>query len=161
MWKKCSCVHFADKLNYSGFDKPMLCISNMYLKFKLHLLQGELESLHGVGYSEHLRLPYLKHHVVDPMHKFLLGTGKHVMTVWKEQGFLQFELIQGKLDRMRVPSKIGRIPHKISSNFASLTAEKKLVYSLYCLHSVLSREHFSCSALFVEACCYLLQPCIS
>ena len=69
-------------------------------------------------YSELLRLPYLdiiEHHVVDPMHNFLLGTAKHVMTIWKDKGILngvQFEAVQDKVDRVRVPSKMGRIPTK-------------------------------------------------
>lgn len=133
--------------------------------------QSELEKQYGVRYSELLRLPYLdiiEHHVVDPMHNFLLGTAKHVMTIWKDKGILngiQFESIQDKVDRMRIPSKIGRIPHKIVSNFSSFTADQwrswVCVYSLYCLHGVLPPEHFSCWALFVTACCLLLQPFIS
>ena len=58
-----------------------------------------------------------------------------------------------------------RIPHKIASNFSSFTADQWrnciCVYSLYCLHDLLPQQHFSCRALFVEACCYLLQPSIS
>ena len=30
-----------------------------------------------------------------------------------------------------------------------------------CVHDLLPQQHFSCWALFVEACCYLLQPSIS
>ena len=63
---------------------------------------------------------------------------------------------------VRVPSKIARIPHKIASNFSSFTADQWRnwisVYSIYCLHGVLPLEHFSCWALFVEACCHLLHP---
>ena len=121
-------MRFGDKLNYSGFDRDQwpLRTHAMHMQHVSEVQaaltatrQSELERLHGVRYSELLRLPYLdiiKHHVVDPMHNFLLGTGKHVMTVWREQGILsdaQFELIQGKVDRMRVPSKIGRIPQNI------------------------------------------------
>ena len=118
--------------------------------------QSELEKQYGVRYSELLRLPYLdiiEHHVVDPMHNFLLGTAKHVMTIWKDKGVLngvQFETIQDKVGRMRTPSKIGRIPHKIASNLASFTADQWrngiCVYSFYCLHGVLPPEHFSCWA---------------
>ena len=53
--------------------------------------QCELEKVYGVRYSGLLRLPYLdiiEHHVVDPMHNFLLGTAKHVMTIWRDKGIL-------------------------------------------------------------------------
>ena len=174
------CEHFGEKLNYSGFDRdewPQRT-HDMHVQHVSEVQaattatrQSELEKLYGVRYSELLRLPYLdivEHHVVDPMHNFLLGTGKHVTTIWKDKGILtsvQFVLIQEKVDRMRVPSKIGRIPHKISSNFASFTADQWrnwiCVYSLYCLHGVLPLEHYSCWALFVETCCYLLRASFS
>ena len=87
--------------------------------------QSELEKRYGVRYSELLRLPYLdiiEHHVVDPMHHFLLGTAKHVMTILRDKGGLngmQLKSIQDKVDRMCIPSKIARIPHKIASNFTA------------------------------------------
>jgi len=133
--------------------------------------QQELESLYGTRYSELLRLPYfdiIEYHVVDPMHNMLLGTGKHMMSIWKEEGILKdkdFELIQQNVDSMNVPVNIGRIPFKIESNFASFTADQWknwiCVYSLYCLHTLLPREHYSCWILFVEACCYLMLPSIT
>ena len=174
------CNSFGDKLNNSGFDRD-LWPSRTHAMHVQHVSevqgaptatrQSELEKLYGVRYSELLRLPYLdiiEHRVVDPMHNFLLGTAKHVMMIWKDKGILngvQFESIQDKVDRMCNPPKIGRIPHKIASNISSFTADQWrnwiCVYFLYCLHDLLPQQHFSCWALFVEACCYLLQPSIS
>ena len=178
--KNFPCSSFGEKLNYSGYDRD-LWPSRTHAMHMQHVSevqtaltatrQSELEKQYGVRYSELLRLPYLdiiEHHVVDPMHNFLLGTAKHVMSLWKEKGVIdgvQLESIQDKVDRMRIPSHIGRIPHKIASNFSSFTADQWrnwiCVYSLYCLHGVLPPEHFSCWALFVDACSHLLQPSIS
>ena len=52
----------------------------------------EIERKYGVRYSELLRLPYfdiVEYHVVDPMHNLLLGTGKYLMTLWKEKGIME------------------------------------------------------------------------
>ena len=85
------------------------------------------------------------------MHNLLLGTGKHMMNMWKEFRLLtneHFQEIQEKVDRTDVPTKVGRIPYKISSNFSSFTADQWknwiCLYSLYCLHSVLPADHYSC-----------------
>lgn len=174
------CEQFGEKVDYSGFDRdewPQRS-HEMHLQHVSEVQeattasrQNELEKMHGVRYSELLRLPYfdiIEYHVVDPMHNILLGTGKHMMSIWKDQGILSaqhFDLIQEKVDKMQVPTKIGRIPYKIASNMSSFTADQLknwiCVYSLYCLHSVLPTEHYSCWVLFVEACCYLLKPCIT
>lgn len=90
----------------------------------------ELERKYGVRNSELLRLPYFDNidfHVIYPMHNLLLGTAKHMTSVWKELDHLDSEnmcLIQDKVDHMEIPTKLGRIPHKISSNFSSLTADQ-------------------------------------
>ena len=130
--------------------------------------QSELEKLYGVRYSELLRLPYLdiiEHHVVDPMHNFLLGTTKHVMTIWKDKGILngiQFDSIQDKVDRMRIPSKIGRIPqHKIFHHSLQTSGEIGYVCTLSIVFMGRCLQNISCWALFVTACCHLLQPFIS
>ena len=47
------------------------------------------------------------------MHNLLLGTAKHVLDVWKENGLLtplQLEVIQNKIDSMQVPAHIVRMP---------------------------------------------------
>ena len=92
--------------------------------------QQELEKAYGVRYSELLRLPYfdiVQYHVVDPMHNLLLGTGKNLMTIWKEEGVInkaEFECIQDEVNKVEVPANIGRIPYKIASNFSGFTADQ-------------------------------------
>ena len=59
------------------------------------------------------------------MYNLLLGTAKHVMSVWKEKGIIkstQLEGIQSKVDCFQTPSDVGRIPSKIQSGFAGSTA---------------------------------------
>ncbi len=72
------------------------------------------------------------------MHKLLLGTVKHITSLWKDQVILSSEdlrKIKEKVDKIKTRPKIGRIPHKIISNFSSLTADQWenwiFVYSLY------------------------------
>ena len=92
--------------------------------------RDEIEKKYGVGYSELLMLPYIdvvNFHVIDPMHNLLLGTTKHITSLWKDLGYFNNEnlvAIQEKIDLMKIPAKLGRIPYKISSNFRSLTADQ-------------------------------------
>ena len=90
------------------------------------------ESDNGVGYSEHLRLPYyqpIQFVVLDPMHNPFLGTAK---TFLKNMAHGQspmiskanFLTVQERIDSIQVLSSIGRIPRKIASNFASLNADQ-------------------------------------
>ena len=103
------------------------------------------------------------------MHNLLLGTGKYLMTMWKDSGILtkaQFEyIIQQEIDKMKVPANIGCIPCKISSNFSDFTADQWknwiCVYSTLCLKELLPTEHYQCWVLFQDACCSLLQPSLS
>lgn len=62
----------------------------------------------------------VRYHVVDPMHNLFLGLAKHTTKLWSDLGVLShrdFIEIQDQVDSMCVPSKIGRIPQKIASNF--------------------------------------------
>ena len=66
------------------------------------------------------------------------------MKLWKERGILtqeNFEIIQAKVNDMQVPANIGRIPHKISSNFSGFTADQRnnwiCIYSMVCLTNIL------------------------
>ena len=69
----------------------------MYLKQISEVQAANIASKH---HSELLRLPYfdiIEYHVVDPVHIMLLGTGMHMMNIWKEEGILKnkdFKLIQ-------------------------------------------------------------------
>ena len=78
------------------------------------------------------------------MHNLFLGTAKHIMTLWKDQGILtkhHFKKMQERIGQINVPLDIGRIPYKIESSMASLTAYQwknwTCIYSLYVLHNIL------------------------
>ena len=66
----------------------------------------ELEKRFGVRFSELLQLPYfdiVEQHVIDPMHNLLLGTGKYLMSLWKERRILgreQLENIQEQVNNI-------------------------------------------------------------
>ena len=96
--------------------------------------------------------------IIDPMHSLLLGTAKHILSVWKEKGIIkgsQFDMLQARVDLFQTPSDVGRIPSKISG-FSSFTAEQwknwTLLYSLYSLKEILPHQHYACWKLFVKAC---------
>ena len=126
--------------------------------------RDEIEKKYGVRYTELLQLPYfdiISFHVIGAMHNLLLGTAKHIASIWKEQEILRSDdlrKIQDKLDQIKIPPIIGRIPYKILSNFNTLNWI--FVYSLYTLHGILLDEHYTCWSIFVDACHSLLQPSI-
>ena len=89
--------------------------------------------------------------IVDPMHNLLLGTAKHMLSVWKDLNLFttdQFEVIQQKVNSFHTPADVGRIPTKISSGFSGFSADQwrnwTLLYSLYALKDVLYYSHFNC-----------------
>ena len=52
------------------------------------------------------------------MHNLLLGTAKHMISVWISLGIIEknhLSDIQDTVDRFKTPSDIGRIPAKIAS----------------------------------------------
>ena len=130
-----------------------------------------LEREYGARYSVLFELPYydaIRFAVIDPMHNLFLGTAKHLMSIWKDQEMIsksQFQHIQKKVEMMNIPLDIGRIPYKIESGMASLTADQwktwTCVYSMYALQGVLPKEHLECWWLFVQACILICQPVIS
>ena len=61
------------------------------------------------------------------MHNLLLGTAKHVLKTWIEKGILSESDLQRKQKRVNLvkpPSEIGRIPSKISDGFKGFTADQ-------------------------------------
>ncbi len=108
----------------------------------------EIESKTGYHYTELLKLPYFipsQMLVVDPMHNLFLGSGKHILKdVWIDRSITiesNFVLIQDRIDKIVVPTDIGRIPHKIILGFSAFTADQYnnwiLYYSLLSLHDIL------------------------
>lgn len=102
------------------------------------------------------------------MHNLFLGTSKHIMMLWKDRSIItkdHFKIMQERIDQINVPLDIGRIPHKIESSMASLTADQwknwTCIYSLYVLHDILPQEHLNCWWLFVQACILICHPILS
>ena len=102
------------------------------------------------------------------MHNLLLGTAKHLITVWLTLGILdekRLNLIQQSIDEFESPPDIGRIPLKISSKFSGFTAEQwknfVLYYSLTALKSVIASQHYDCWLLFVQLCYTFCRRTIS
>lgn len=179
-FKEFPCDSFGTKSDYSGYnrDQWQKRTHNQHLQQVAEVVaantaskRDETEKKYGVRYSELLRLPYfdiVSFHVIDPMHNLLLGTAKHITSLWKDQDILSIEdlrKIQEKVDNIKTPPKLGRIPHKILSNFSSLTADQWknwiFVYSLYTLHGILPDAHYTCWSIFVDACRSLLRPSLS
>ena len=104
-----------------------------------------------VCYTAFLRLPYfdpIRFHVVDPMHNLLLGTAKDMMDVWVDQGIISKQIlqsIQGKIEHIRTPVDVGKIPSKISASFAGFKTDQwhnwTLLFSVICLKSLAGVEH--------------------
>ena len=69
------------------------------------------------------------------------------------------KVVQTRVDSMRIPSDIGRIPRKIASSFGGFTAEQwknwVIVYSMFALRGILPQEHYSCWQAFVLSCYFL------
>lgn len=84
------------------------------------------ESSSGCRYSSLLELPYFdapRMLCIDPMHNLFLGTGKRMISMWIDQDLITrsyFNSIQQFVDKIIVPSDIGRLPYKIETRFSSL-----------------------------------------
>ena len=162
---------FGDQPDYTGFDRETWPIRTN-AAHRQHALehrtcqtlssQKEIEQTYGCRYSVLLRLPYfdpVRMCVIDPMHNLLLGTARHMISVWKELKILKasdFDNIQARVDAFVAPDDVGRIPTKISTSFSGFTAEQwrnwTLIFSSYSLKEFLPYQHYQCWHLFVKAC---------
>ena len=145
-----------------GLSEQTEYIDNTYayeeLRGRTKAEKKSIERLYGARYSVLFELAYydcVHFVVVDMMYNLFLGTSKHLMTSWKDKRLLdakKFDEIQKKVDGLNVPQDIGRIPHKIESGMASMTADQwknwTCIYSLYALHGLLPKEHLDCWWLF-------------
>lgn len=131
----------------------------------------QLEKQYGVRYCVMNNLPYfnaIQFHIIDPMHNLLLGTAKRMMTIWRERKMIsnkKFIILQRRVNDMKVPCNVGRIPRKIESNFAGFTADQwrtwTTVFSLLALKGCIDNENYQCWALFVRACWLLCSRTMS
>ena len=123
---------------------------------------------YGCRYSVLLELPYyevIRMCVIDPMHNLLLGTAKHMVSVWRSCGIIldkDLESIQHAVDSFTTPSDIGRIPTRISSGFSGFTADQwrnwTLLYSLCSLKRLLPQRDNVCWQKFVKSFAAGLYP---
>ena len=171
---------FGDKADYSGYDWSLwpplskechFQYAKRHKRVKTAKKQKEIERDSGYRYSVLLDLPYydiLKFCVIDPMHNLLLGTAKHVLSVWKSAGIIEeshlFD-VQRKVDAFITPTDIGRIPEKITSGFSSFTAEQwrnwTLIYSLCSLKDIPPHSDYDCWLLFVKSTSLLCHRAIT
>lgn len=162
---------FGTPPDYGGFDRENWAVRTNSthrqhaIDYRSCITQREQNAIvkqHGCRYSLLLTLPYfdpIRMCVIDPMHNLLLGTARHMLSIWKESKVITEEMwidIQKKVNSFITTDDIGRIPSKIASGFAGLTADQlknwTLIYSLFSLKEHLHYEHFQCWHLFVKAC---------
>lgn len=169
--KKFPTASFGEKADYSGFDVENWTtrIDGEQRKYACeHLIastlshQKSIEREHGVKYSLLNELPYydtVRFLAIDPMHLLFLGIAKHTMKTWLNLGIINdshFNSIQKRINLLTTPSTLGRIPLKVGSGFAKLTADQWknwiCVFSSYSLFGILPTIHWHCWWLFVQAC---------
>ena len=164
--------------DYSGFDRESWLPRSVeqhrdtaaqLLECNTMSAQAQLES--QTGYRN-TALPYFnpcRMLVLDAMHNLFLGTAKHVLkSIWLDQDILSptdFNIVQSKMDKVKVPSDIGRIPYKIASGFSSFTADQfknwVIYFSLLTLRDKLIGDHLECWRHFVLACRLLCSKFIT
>ena len=169
------------KMDYSGVKEYALKHNSHHVEHaeasRLCRMQTEKEAYehkHGSRYSELMRLPYfdcVRFTIIDPMHNLFLGTAKYILkNVWLSEdnpliSHKDLSAIQDIVDSTKLPSSIGRIPHKIESSFSSFTADQWknwiLYFSLVALHDVLPAAHIECWRCFVLACSLICSPKIN
>ena len=133
-------VYIGDnKRDYSGYDRENWQERNLsehrrqainYTQAQTKSEQKLIESEYGIRYSALLELPCfdpIRFAVVDPMHNLYLGSGKHAIQVWIDQGILtkkHFIEIEQIVSNFKTPQNIGRFPLKIASGFSGFTADQ-------------------------------------
>ena len=171
---------FHERTDYSGFDgenwPPRHNSSHrrhaeMVKKASTQTKHETLATKYGVYYSCLLELEYfdaVKFTAIDPMHNLFLGTAKHVFKHWTKNNFLtkkDLKVLEERIHMLDVGTGIGRLPHRIASNYGSYTASQwknwTLLYSMYCLKGLLPEIHIKCWQTFVLACQYLSSPVLT
>ena len=101
----------------------------------------------------------VKFTAIDPMHVFKLWTKNNFLTK------KDLKVIESRIQSFDVGTGIGRLPHRISSNFGGYTASQwknwTLIYSMFCLKGLLAEDHMRWWQIFVLACQYLTSPILS
>ena len=160
------------KLDFSGFQRnewtPRTNAGHRSDVLELEKCQSKTElaqkeSQFGCRYSRLLDLPYFDPPtmlVIDPMHNLFLGLAKHFTKKIFLKGTIlskeDLKIIQDRINRIVIPSDIGRIPYKISDSYRSFTADQYknwvIHYSIICLYGLLSAANIECWRHLVLAC---------
>ena len=162
---------FADKPDFSGFDReswePRASEDHQAAAEKVRQAKTpsdaqKFASSSGASYSVLFQLPYydaIRFALIDPMHNLPLGSAKHVLKTWTEMGILSesdLERVQKRVNLVKPPSEIGRIPSKISEGFKRFTADQwknwVCIYSFFALKGVISSGYYGIWIAFVHAC---------
>ncbi|KAK2555733.1 hypothetical protein P5673_022297 [Acropora cervicornis] len=121
-----------------------------------------------------MQLPYfdcVRFHTVDPMHNLFTGTAKHVLkNIWLDSDKPLIEKkdllhIQDKLDMVKVPASIGRMPKKIRNSYGGFTTDQwksfTVLFSIYALWNILPKSDLELWRDFVMACSFLCSPILT
>ena len=157
------------KANFSGFERetwiPRDGVEHKTLAARVNRARTEKERKEyekfGGRWSDLFRLEYfdpIMGHTVDPMHCLFLGIAKTMTKYYMKSGLLSRQNIyafQMVMNQIRVPTSISRIPHKISSGFASLTSDQlknwTLIFSALALKDWLPNDDYQIWKKFVRA----------
>ena len=169
------------KIDFSGFDPWPLRSNHEHRQQAQEILNqtsagdcSDLEQKYGTRYSELMQLPYfdcVRFHIIDPMHNLFTGTAKHVMrNIWldSEKPLLEKKdllQVQEKLDKVKVPATVGRMPKKIRNSYGGFTADQwksfTVIFSIYALWNILPKDDLELWRDFVLACLYLCSSVIT
>ena len=171
---------FGEKRDCSGFDRDMWpprhndshrMHAEMLRKASTKSKHEALATKYGIYYSCLLQLEYfdaVRFTAIDPMHNLFLGTAKHVFKLWVKKKLLSkkdLKVLEERINSFDVGTGIGRLPHRIASNYGGYTASQwknwTLIYSMFCLKDLLPEAHLRCWQTFVLACQYLCSPVLS
>lgn len=132
------------------------------------------EQQYGTRFTELMMLPYfdcVRFHIIDPMHNLFTGSAKHIMrNIWLEASEpvidkKSLDSIQEKINKVSVPSSVGRLPKKIANSYGGFTADQwktwTIIYSLYALWDILPKQDLEVWREFVLACSYICTPIIT
>ena len=121
-----------------------------------------------------MSLPYfdcVRFHIIDPMHNLFTGTAKHLMkNIWLDSDNPMLKKndlsnIQEKLDKIKAPSDVGRMPKKILNSYGGFTADQWKTFttlvSIYALYDILPQADLELWRQFVLACSFICSPVIS
>ena len=158
------------KGNFSGFERDQWPVrthdyhKNQARRARDAATNNErlaIERESGARWTKLFELSYFNavtDHAIDPMHLLYLGIAKKLMKHYYTSGLLTKEdvtNIQVRVNKIRVPASVGRIPRKISSGFCSFTADQWknwiLIYSSVALRGILPHNHFKIWMIFVKA----------